>query len=173
MIRLLCTAAAAVTAAICVSAPATADPQSDLTGLLPMGYTADSCVPVADQGALAALSCGPNSIAGAPTSATYRLFADRSATDAAFTTIANSPEWTPVPCPDASSASPVPVVTANGITLGSILCLRAAPGFYAADRDGAVAWTKDDEHVVGLGYVGYLGERYPVDLYRWAVGIGA
>ena len=92
MIRLFCIAAAVTAAAVTVSAPAAADPQSDLTGLLPAGYRSDSCSPVADPAALVALTCGENSLPGGPTSATYSLFADQKAGEGAFTAIATSPE---------------------------------------------------------------------------------
>ena len=168
MTRLFCIAAAVTAAALAVSAPAAADPQSDLTGLLPAGYRSDSCAPVADPSALVALTCGENSLPGGPTSATYWLFADQKAGEGAFTAIANSPEWAPVTCPGASSNGPIPLLRADGTRAGSIACLRAGPGFYTTDKDGAVAWTKDGDRFVGLAYVGYRGQVYPADLYDWA-----
>ena len=168
MIRFVFIAATVAAAAVSISAPATADPQSDLIGMLPAGYQADSCAPVADPVALAALTCGENSLPEGPTAATYRLFADQTAMDGAFTAISNSPEWTPVACPGASSASPVPLVGADGTASGSAVCLRAAPGFYTSEKDGAVAWTRDADRFVGLAYVGYRGQGYPVSLFDWA-----
>lgn len=173
MIRLFCITAAVTAAALTVSVPATADPQSDLTALLPAGYRSDSCAPVADQAALAALTCGENSLPSGPTSATYWLFADQEAAEGAFTAVANSPEWVPVTCPGASSAGPVPLLRTDGTTAGSITCLRAGPGFYTSDKDGAVAWTRGADKFVGLAYVGYRGQGYPADLYDWVKTSGA
>lgn len=172
MIRLSCVVAAIAAALVGVSAPAAADPQSDLTGMLPGGYRSESCAPLADPVALAAVTCNENSLPGGPTSATYRVFADQKAAEGAFTAVVNSPEWTPVTCPGGSSADPAPLLQADGTESGSVVCLRAAPGFYTSEKDGAVAWTRDADKFVGLAYVGYRGQTYPVGLFDWVKAWG-
>jgi hypothetical protein len=167
MIRLACIAVTVAAALVGVSAPAAADPQSDLTVMLPAGYGSESCAPVADPVALAAVTCSENSLPGGPTSATYWLFADHTSMSDAFTAILSSPEWTPVTCPGESSPGQIPLQRANGTTSGSVACRRAGPGFYTSDRDGAVVWTRDADLFVGLAYVGYRGQAYPVGLFDW------
>ena len=173
MIRLACIAAAVAAALVGVSAPAAADPQSDLTAMLPAGYRSESCVQVSDPVALAAVTCSENALPDGPTAATYRLFADQKAVEGAFTAVANSPEWVPITCPGASSAGPIPLARPYATRAGSITCLRAGPGFYTSDRDGAVAWTRDADKFVGLAYVGYRGQGYPVGLFDWVKAWGA
>lgn len=137
--------------------------------LLPAGYGSDSCKPVAAPGALVAVSCGGNALPGGPTSATYWLFGDHAAVDQAFTAYVRSPEWAAAICPGKHSSDPTAVVTSDGTQYGSIACGRGT-GSDWPDRDGAVAWTQDADHLLGVAYVGYQGQAYPASLFNWVRG---
>ncbi len=84
MIRFACITAAVVATAVSMSTPASADPVSDLMSILPAGYSSGVCQAIDRGTALAAVSCGANSLPGGPTSAIYQLFADDESLHAAF-----------------------------------------------------------------------------------------
>lgn len=161
-----CIAAALVVAAIGAAAPAGADPLSDLMKMLPAGYASDSCKPLNAAGALAAVSCGENSLPDGPTSATYWLFSDYSGMHDAFTAYLKSSGWAPATCPGMHSSDASAVVGSDGKQYGFIACGRGTGPDWQA-RDGAVAWTRDAAHFLGVAYVGYQGQAYPTSLFNW------
>ena len=166
MLRASFAAAAIAVAAIGGATPAGADPLADLMDILPAGYGSDSCKPVAAQTALAAVTCEVNALPGGPTSATYRLFGDRGAMDDAFSAYVNSPEWAAATCPGMHTPEPTAVVGPDGTSYGSIACGRGTGSDWRV-RDGAVAWTRDADHFLGVAYVGYQGQAYPASLFIW------
>lgn len=109
MIRPACIVAAIVATAVSTAPPASADPSSDLLNLLPPGYSSGACKATDRAAALAAVSCGPNSLPGGPTSATYSLFGDDDAMYQAFTAALSGPDWTPAACPGMRSSDPIPL----------------------------------------------------------------
>lgn len=106
MIRLACALAAAVATALSTAAPACADPVADLMDLLPAGYSGDACQAIDPGTALAAVSCGANSLDGGPTSAIYQLFADNETLQEAFSSVLTGVDWTAATCPGARSDDP-------------------------------------------------------------------
>ncbi|MGV0482161.1 hypothetical protein PJN38_19460 [Mycobacterium kansasii] len=165
MIRLSCIVAAVVATAVSTVAPASADPLSDLTGLLPAGYGSGVCKPTAAGAALAAVSCGANSLPGGPTAATYWLFGDDKAMHEAFASALSGPDWTPAACPGMRSSLPIPLTKSDGTRYGSVVCGRAST--FLPDRDGGIAWTRDADKLLGVAYVGYQGQAYPAGLFEW------
>ncbi len=165
MIRLACILAAVVATTVSMATPAGADPLSDLMGMLPAGYSSGACQPTDRATALAAVSCPANSLPGGPTSATYRLFGDDKAMYQAFRAALGGPDWTPAACPGMRSSDPVPLTKADGTRYGSVVCGRAST--FLPDRDGAIAWTRDADKFLGVAYVGYQGQAYPVSLFDW------
>ena len=165
MIRLACIVAAVVAAAVSTAAPASADPLSDLMGMLPAGYSSSACKVTDRASALAAVNCRANSLPGGPTSATYWLFGDDEAMDAAFAAAFSGPEWTPAACPGMRSPDPSPLTKSDGTRYGSVVCGRASS--FDPDRDGAIAWTRDTDKFLGVAYVGYQGQAYPASLFDW------
>lgn len=166
MLRAACIATAVVVAAIGAAPPAGADPAADLERMLPTGYDSDSCEPADAPQALAAVNCRDNSLPGGPTSATYWLFSDHEAMRTAFTAYVSGPDWAPAVCPGKQSSDPTAVVGSDGIQDGLIACGRGT-GPDWQDRDGAVAWTRDADHFLGVAYVGYQGQAYPAGLFEW------
>lgn len=74
------------------------DPNSRLLRVLPAGYPAGACTPVARlEGALATVACKANDDQGGPVSATYSLLLDSAALEKAITEVANTS--TVVDCP--------------------------------------------------------------------------
>ncbi|MGH3581432.1 MAG: hypothetical protein ACRDUB_07580 [Mycobacterium sp.] len=74
------------------------DPNSRLLHVLPAGYPAGACTPVARlEGALATVACTANADQGGPVSATYSLLVDSAALAKAITEVANTS--TVVDCP--------------------------------------------------------------------------
>lgn len=167
VLRASCIATVIVIAAIGVTPPAGADPSADLMGMLPAGYGSDSCEPADLMGALAALNCRDNSLPGGPTYATYQLFGDRRGMHDAFAAYLKRPEWAPATCPGMQSSDATAMVGSNGEQYGLIACGRGT-GPDWSDRDGAVAWTQDPDHFLGVAYVGYQGQEFPASLFEWA-----
>lgn len=127
--------------------------------LLPPGYAAAACEPVATpKGALAKFGCERNSDPGGPPLATYTLLPDRAALKVAFddiiraSTVVNCPGAIQSPGPWRRNASP-------NVVAGTLFC-----GF---QRDlPTLAWTDDAELLVAA----VRGdERGPTleQLYRW------
>lgn len=154
-------------AAVGAIPPAGADPSADLTGMLPSGYGSDSCEPADSTGALAAVSCRDNSLPGGPTSATYWLFGDDTALRDAFAAYLKRPDRVPAACPGRESSEATLVLAADGSPSGLIACGRGTGTDWQL-RDGAVAWTRDADRFLGVAYVGYQGQAFPVALFEWA-----
>lgn len=165
MNRIACLVAALATTALGTATPASADPLSDLMGMLPPGYASGACKTIDAAAAIAAVSCGANSLPGGPTAATYKLFSDDDAMYQAFTAALRGPDWTPAACPGVRSSDPTPLTTSDGTRYGSVVCARAST--LQVDRDGAIAWTRDADNFLGVAYVGYQGQAYPVSLFEW------
>lgn len=156
------------TAAVALSmtaVPAGADPVVTLGSLLPPGYSADACQGIDRGSALAAVSCGSNSLPGGPSSAIYQLFADGASLQKAFTAVLNGVDWTAATCPGAKSPDPVRLRESDGSTYGSVACGRART--FQTERDGAVVWTRDADKFLGVAWAGYQGQPYPADLFAW------
>lgn len=162
-----CIAAAITMAVVGAVPPAGADPSSDLMGMLPSGYGSDSCEPADPGRALAAATCRDNSLPGGPTFATYWLFGDDTALRDAFAAHLERPDWVPATCPGRESAEAAPVLGADGSPYGLIACGRGTGTDWQL-RDGAVAWTHDADGFLGVAYVGYQGQAFPVALFEWA-----
>jgi hypothetical protein len=159
-------AAAIILAAFGAAPPAAADPSADLMKMLPAGYGSNSCKPADSKGALAAVTCRDNSLPGGPTDATYWLFGDDRGMNDAFTAYLKRPTWTPARCPGLQSSDATAVVGSHGRQYGLIACGRGTGTDWQL-RDGAVAWTRDADHFLGVAYVGYQGQAYPVSLFDW------
>lgn len=159
-------AAAIIVAAVAGTPPAGADPVADLMKIVPAGYSSDSCKPADSKGALAAVDCRDNSLPGGPTSATYWLFRDNSAMRDAFTAYLKNPEWASATCPGMQSSDATAVVGSDGRQYGLIACGRGKGTDWQL-RDGAVAWTRNADHFLGVAYVGYQGQAYPASLFNW------
>ncbi len=145
--------------------PAGADPVSSLGSLVPPGYSTDACQGIDSGSALAAVSCGPNSLPGGPSSAIYQQFADDASLQKAFTAVLNGVDWTAAPCPGAKSPDPVRIRGSDGSTHGYVACGRART--FQTDRDSAVVWTRDADNFLGVAWVGYQGQSYSADLFTW------
>lgn len=154
-------------AAVSVIPTAGADPSADLMGMLPSGYGSDSCAPADSTGALAAVTCRDNSLAGGPTYAAYWLFGDDTALRDAFAAYLMRPDWAPATCPGRASPEPTPVLGVDGDRYGLIACGRNTGTDWHL-KDGAVAWTHDADRFLGVAYVGYQGQAFPADLFAWA-----
>ena len=165
MIRLACIVSAVVATALSTATPASADSLNDLMDLLPAGYSSGACKATDRAAALAAVNCGPNSLTGGPTSATYSLFGDDDAMYQAFAAALSGPDWTTAACPGMRSSDPVPLTKSDGTRYGSVVCGRAST--FLPDRDGAIAWTRDADKFLGVAYVGYQGQAYPASLFEW------
>ncbi len=165
MIRIACITAAAIATAVSTATPASADPVSDLMTMLPAGYSSGVCQAIDRGTALAAVSCGPNSLPGGPASAIYQLFGDDQSLEQAFSAVLDGVDWTPATCPGEPSSAPTRLKRSNGATYGSVGCGRART--FQTDRDGGVAWTKDSDRFLGVAWVGYQGQSYPAGLFDW------
>ncbi|WP_156766295.1 hypothetical protein [Mycobacterium sp. E342] len=165
MNRLACVTATVALTSMVPTFPALADPAATLRDLLPAGYSSDTCQAIDRGAALAAMSCGPNSLAGGPTSAVYQIFADHAALQKAFSAVVNGVDWTATTCPGAKSPDPIPLRISDGTTYGSVACGRART--FQTDRDGAVVWTRDTDNFLGVAWAVYQGQSYPANLYAW------
>jgi hypothetical protein len=165
MIRRACIAAAVVATALSAAAPASADPIVNLMDLLPAGYSSGACQAIDRGTALAAVSCGPNSLPGGPTSAIYQLFGDDETLQEAFAAVLTGVDWTAATCPGAQSPDPTPLTRSDGTPYGFVACGRART--FQSDRDGAAAWTRDAGKFLGVAWVGYQGQAYPTSLFEW------
>jgi hypothetical protein len=143
------------------SAPRTADPQvqARLMSVLPPGYRPDACTaqtPAA--GARAVASCGPNSDAGGPVSATYTVGDNAAAVDAAFTAVVNSS--TRVNCPgNIQSPGPWRRTATPDKVAGVLFC-------GLQQNRPVVAWTDVDESLVAVVTSGPQGPNLD-QLYAW------
>lgn len=165
MIRIACVATTVIAASLSTATLASADPVSTLRDLLPAGYSADTCQGIDRGAALAAVSCGPNSLPGGPTSAIYQIFSDDESLQKAFSAVVNGVDWTIATCPGARSDGPIRLTKSDGTTFGSVACGRART--FQSDRDGSVAWTRDTDRFLAVAWVGYQGQSYPASLYGW------
>ena len=64
------------------------------------------------------------------------------------------------------SSEPTAVVGSRGKQYGFIACGRGTDTDWQV-RDGAVAWTRDAGHFLGVAYVGYQGRGVPASLFNW------
>lgn len=130
-----------------------------LTRLLPPGYPAGACTPApTDAGVAAAMSCGPNTDPGGPTSSTYTLSSDLAALRAAFADTVN--RSTPRICPpNIQSPGPWRRNDSPTVVRGTVFC-----GLQAGQP--VVAWTEDDELLLSV-----VRAEAPAatleDLYAW------
>ncbi|MBX9982181.1 MAG: hypothetical protein CK429_28045 [Mycobacterium sp.] len=155
-----------VTTALGAAPRASADPLADLMRMLPSGYSSDSCKPATSKVALAAVECQDNSVPDGPTYATYTLYRDYNGMYDAFTAGLKSPTWAPATCPGKQSSDPAAVLGSDGKQYGFIACGRGTGADWQA-KDGAVAWTRNADHFLGVAYVGYQGQAYPASLFNW------
>lgn len=133
--------------------------ETRLMGMLPKGYAPDACEGVAPpKGALAQVSCGRNSDAGGPLSATYTLAEDDDALRAMFdgvvsaSSVVNCPGNIQSPGPWRRNATPEQVA-------GTLVC-----GFQQTKP--TVAWSTDAEMMVSEVQSGPQGPNM-VQLYTW------
>lgn len=133
--------------------------QARLQVLLPPGYPPDACQPVpSPNDALAQLDCGQNTDPDGPTSATYTLFGDKAALDAAFNAAMATAQR--VDCPNRIQ-SPGPWrrnATPDEIS-GVLFC---------GLKEGrpTVAWSDDTKLVLSVVRSGPDGPTFPA-LYAW------
>ncbi|WP_162951518.1 hypothetical protein [Mycobacterium paragordonae] len=146
-----------------------ADPLADLMSMLPSGYSSGSCKPVGSPGALAAVECRNNSLPGGPTFATYSLFRDYTGMYDAFTKSLKDPAWIAMSCPSKSSPEPFAVLGSDGKPTGFFACAHGEGADWQA-RNGALAWTRNAEHFLGVATVRYEGQLYPAGLFNWVRG---
>jgi serine/threonine kinase PknH len=144
------------------SAPASGETDADtqaLMRLLPAGYAAGSCKPVAaPKGVLAQVNCDANTDQGGPMTATYSLAEDKASVDAAFSNVVatsarvNCPGNIQSPGPWRRNATP-------DKTSGTLFC------GLQADRP-TVAWTDDARLLVSSVQAGSQGPKFD-ELYAW------
>ncbi|MFV8320810.1 MULTISPECIES: hypothetical protein [unclassified Mycobacterium] len=169
MLRATFVAAGIGLAAFGAAPRAGADPLADLMRMLPSGYSSSSCKPASSPGALAAVECRDNSVPGGPTFATYSLFRDYTGMYDAFTQSLKNPPWIATPCPGKQSSEPTAVLGSDGKQAGFFACAHGE-GADWQPRDGALAWTRNAEHFLGVAYVRYEGQLYPAGLFNWVRG---
>jgi serine/threonine-protein kinase len=130
-----------------------------LDKLLPPGYPRGTCTPApTDAEVVAAMSCGPNTDSGGPTSSTYTLSSDLAALRAAFTETVN--RTTPRICPpNIQSPGPWRRNDSPTVVRGTVFC-----GLQAGRP--VVIWTEDDELLLSV-----VQAQTPTatleDLYAW------
>jgi serine/threonine kinase PknH len=135
-----------------------ADTQA-LMRLLPAGYQAGSCKPVATaKGVLAQVNCDTNSDPGGPMTATYSLVKDKATLDAAFNAVLATS--TRVNCPgNIQSPGPWRRNATPDKTSGTLFCgLR--------DDRPTVVWTDDARLVVSAVRAGPVAPTFD-ELYAW------
>jgi len=140
------------------SAEADADTQA-LMRLLPAGYPAGSCKPVATaKDVLAQVNCDTNSDPGGPMTATYSLVKDKATLDAAFNAVLAAS--TRVNCPgNIQSPGPWRRNATPDKTSGTLFCgLR--------DDRPTVVWTDDARLVVSSVQAGSQAPTFD-ELYVW------
>jgi hypothetical protein len=144
------------------SASASGEADTDaqaLMRLLPAGYPAGSCKPVAARkGMLAQVNCETNSDQGGPMTATYSLVKDRATLDAAFNAVVAGS--TRVNCPgNIQSPGPWRRNATPDKTSGTLFCgLR--------DDRPTVAWTDEPRLVVSVVQAGPKAPTFD-ELYAW------
>jgi hypothetical protein len=146
------------TSSTSASGEADADTQT-LMRLLPAGYPAGSCKPVAaPKGVLAQVNCETNSDPGGPMSATYTMVKDKATLDAAFNDIMGAS--TRVNCPgNIQSPGPWRRNATPQKTSGTLFC------GLQADRP-TVAWTDDARLLVSSVHAGRQAPTFD-ELYAW------
>lgn len=152
-------ATASATSTAPVPTPPPAETQARLFSLLPAGYPPDTCKPIAPpQGALAKVSCGQNSDADGPPSATYTLFPDSAALRAAFNRFVHNS--TVVECPGRIQSPGLWHRNATPEeTSGTLMC-GTGQGY------PIVGWTTDAELLIGVVRAEVPGSTLD-QLYRW------
>ena len=143
--------------------PPPPDPQSQLLGVIPKGYEADTCKPVdplADS--LVTLSCGQNTEVGGPSSAVYTLYSSTPRMRDGFTATTTADGQTPEVCPGAEGSDPTTYhhTDTPGEDAGYVAC-----GLYKGLYN--VTWTDDGNRVLGYAEGANLD-----DLYRWWENFG-
>lgn len=131
---------------------------AQLQNLLPDGYPATACTPsTPPPQAITAVQCGANRDAGGPTSATYALFDETPALNAAFYDVTETSRG--VECPGRIQ-SPGPWRRTQGAkTAGLLYC------GYRGDR-AVLAWTDDSSLVLSTVESDSGRTSFPA-LYRW------
>ncbi|HZQ32670.1 MAG TPA: toll/interleukin-1 receptor domain-containing protein [Mycobacterium sp.] len=129
------------------STSATSDPDAvnQLRGMLPNGYSANTCEPDEPLGnALATLKCGPNTEPGGPGQALYSLFASTSDMKTVFNRLLQMKNSQLVTCPgDAPSPTDWHTVANPDVTVGSLAC-------QSFDNQFNVMWTYDDKRLLDI-----------------------
>ena len=133
------------------AAPATSTPATSsataaaaaLAELLPPGYPPGRCTPApTDADVTAAMSCGPNTDPGGPTTSSYTLSGDAAALEASFTDTVN--RSTPRICPpNIQSPGPWRRNDSPTVVRGTVFC-----GLQA--NQPVVVWTEDDELLLSV-----------------------
>lgn len=141
------------------SATAAAEARETLLGMVPAGYTIDSCSPVeTPDAALAKVSCGANADPNGPPSATYTLVADKAALTTAFNEVVKASST--VECPGRIQ-SPGPWrrnATPKQVS-GTLFC-------GLQQNRPIVAWTDEARLMLGEAHAGAPGPTFP-QLYAW------
>jgi serine/threonine kinase PknH len=145
-------------AAAAVALPGAAGTVERLRGLIPRGYSPQTCSPSPDSTAdHAALTCGPNDDPGGPATATYQLFGQQTPMTAAFA--AATTTFVRTDCPGRIQ-SPGPWHHAAGQTAdGLVFC-----GY--RDATAVVAWSTDDQRLLSVVRAGDTGPSLE-QLFAW------
>lgn len=135
------------------------DAEARVLGLVPRGYAADACAPVAPpKGALAQVSCGANRDPGGPLAATYTLARDDDALEELFDDVVNTSSV--VNCPgNIQSPGPWRRNATPDQTAGTLVC-----GFQ--QNKPTVAWTTTADDLISEIHSGPQGPNM-VQLYTW------
>lgn len=133
--------------------------QARLMRMLPSGYAPDSCETVVPaQGALAQVSCGQNTDAGGPLTATYTLATDKAAAEDLFDNIVATSSV--VDCPgNIQSPGPWRRNATPQQTAGTLVC-----GFQQSKP--TVGWSTDANLLISQVQSGPTGPNM-VQLYTW------
>ncbi|BBX20098.1 hypothetical protein CRI77_12145 [Mycolicibacterium duvalii] len=143
------------------TSPTVSQPEAEnrVLSLVPRGYPADACAPVVPpKGALAQVSCGPNTDPGGPLAATYTLARDSDALTELFdevvdtSSVVNCPNNIQSPGPWRRNATPDQVA-------GTLVC-----GFQ--QNRPTVAWTTTADRLLSEVHSGPQGPNM-VQLYTW------
>ncbi|MGV0790332.1 hypothetical protein [Mycolicibacterium sp. XJ1819] len=147
------------TAAPSREASPAAQHEAQLQRLLPPGYPADACHPApAPKDALAQVNCERNVDPGGPLAATFTLFAEKAALDAAFNeAIATAQQ---VNCPGN--------IQSPGPWRRNATPDRVSGTLYCGTQEGrpTVAWSDDTKLVLSAVRSGPQGPTFP-ELYAW------
>ncbi|BBY96373.1 hypothetical protein MGALJ_60420 (plasmid) [Mycobacterium gallinarum] len=142
--------------------PATSSPPSvpaALARLLPPGYPRGACTPLpAASDVTAAVTCGPNTDSGGPTSSTYTLSREPAALRAAFNDTVNRSAAVICP-PNIQSPGPWRRNDSPTVVRGTLFC-----GLQAGNP--LVAWTNDEKLLLGVVRADAPGTTLEA-LYAW------